>query len=46
MTSMESANMTWDFFKRVRDITRMKILVKASWRTRTRRCAWKTASTA
>ncbi|HXL74952.1 MAG TPA: alpha-hydroxy acid oxidase, partial [Burkholderiales bacterium] len=28
MTSMESANMTWDFFKRVRDITRMKILVK------------------
>jgi isopentenyl diphosphate isomerase/L-lactate dehydrogenase-like FMN-dependent dehydrogenase len=28
MTNMESANMTWDFFKRVRDITRMKILVK------------------
>ena len=28
MTSMESANMTWDFFKRVREITRMKILVK------------------
>ena len=30
MTSMESANMTWDFFKRVRDITRMKILVKGA----------------
>jgi len=28
MTSMESANMTWDFLQRVRDITRMKILVK------------------
>jgi 4-hydroxymandelate oxidase len=28
MTSMESSNMTWDFIKRLRDITRMKIIIK------------------
>ena len=28
MTSMESSNMTWDFIKRLRDITRMKIVIK------------------
>src|SRR6202171_3007033 len=28
MTSMESANLTWDSIKRLRDITRMKIVIK------------------
>jgi isopentenyl diphosphate isomerase/L-lactate dehydrogenase-like FMN-dependent dehydrogenase len=28
MTNMESSNMTWDFIKRLRDITRMKIVIK------------------
>jgi 4-hydroxymandelate oxidase len=28
MTTMESSNMTWDFIKRLRDITRMKIVIK------------------
>jgi 4-hydroxymandelate oxidase len=28
MKSMESSNMTWDFIKRLRDITRMKIVIK------------------
>ena len=28
MTGMESSNMTWDFIKRLRDITRMKIIIK------------------
>lgn len=28
MTGMESSNMTWDFIKRLRDITSMKIVIK------------------
>ena len=28
MTGMESSNMNWDFIKRLRDITRMKIVIK------------------
>jgi hypothetical protein len=28
MTNMESSNMTWDFIKRLRDITKMKIIIK------------------
>jgi isopentenyl diphosphate isomerase/L-lactate dehydrogenase-like FMN-dependent dehydrogenase len=28
MTDMESSNMTWDFMKRLRDLTRMKIVIK------------------
>jgi isopentenyl diphosphate isomerase/L-lactate dehydrogenase-like FMN-dependent dehydrogenase len=28
MTGMESSNMTWDFIKRLRDLTKMKIVIK------------------
>src|SRR5262245_35981373 len=28
LTNTQSSNMTWDFFKRLRDVTRMKILAK------------------
>src|SRR5438309_7221591 len=30
MTTMESANLTWDSVKRLRDVTRMKIVIKGS----------------
>ena len=28
LTDTQSSNMTWDFFKRLRDLTRMKIVIK------------------
>jgi hypothetical protein len=42
MTSMESSNMTGDFIKRLRDITRMKI-IKGILAHETRHCACRTA---